>query len=104
MLAHRPATSILLAPTAYASEHQRWWFYAIISVMAAGALAVMMWWAGGGMLPGLTLFLGGRPACYRPWPCWPRRGGGSKPWRGSSCSWTLNGLATYYYHHHLGVL
>ncbi|MFH1033497.1 MAG: hypothetical protein V1806_03240 [Pseudomonadota bacterium] len=59
ILVHRPGTSILLAPAAWAGERQRWWSYAIIAGLASALLAIMVWWAAGaGVGPGLALAAG----------------------------------------------
>lgn len=58
-LVHRPGTSVLLAPAAYAGERQRWWSYAIIATLAAALTALMVWWAArAGTPPGLALVAG----------------------------------------------
>lgn len=59
ILVHRPATSLLLAPAAWAGERQRWWSYAIISLAAAGGLAWLLFLAiRAGAPPGPSLGLG----------------------------------------------
>ncbi|MCA1906022.1 MAG: hypothetical protein LDL11_05470, partial [Desulfarculus sp.] len=59
VLVHRPATSVLLAPAAWAGERQRWWSYAIMSLAAAGGLAWLLLLAvRAGAPPGPALGLG----------------------------------------------
>lgn len=62
VLVHRPATSVLLAPAAWAGERQRWWSYAIISLVAAVGLAGLLFLAiraGAPPWPSLGLGLAG---------------------------------------------